>query len=229
MSGLVLLLPHGYQGQGPEPSSARLERYLQLCAEDNMQVVNCTTPAQIFHLLRRQMKRDFRKPLVVMTPKSLLRHKLAVSPVADLTDGTFHEVLDERFAPPTAVTVDAVKVKHVLCCSGKVYYELLAERERRQQSDVTIVRLEQLYPFPVKQLQELFAHYPQACDVVWVQEEPRNMGAWMFIHEYLPSLLQEKQTLRYAGRNPQASPAVGFQKIHQQEQSALIDLALAGK
>lgn len=229
MSGLVLLLPHGHEGQGPEHSSARVERYLQLCAEDNMQVANCTTPAQIFHLLRRQMKRDFRKPLMVMTPKSLLRHKLAVSPVADFTDGRFHEVLDERFASPTTVTVDTAKVTHVLCCSGKVYYDLLAERERRQRHDVAIVRLEQLYPFPVKQLQETFTWYSQAHDVVWVQEEPRNMGAWTFIHEHLPSLLQEKQTLRYAGRNPQASPAVGFQKVHQQEQSALIDLALTGK
>jgi 2-oxoglutarate dehydrogenase E1 component len=229
MSGLVLLLPHGYEGQGPEHSSARLERYLQLCAEDNMQVANCTTPAQIFHLLRRQVKRDFRKPLVVMTPKSLLRHKLAVSPVADLADGAFYEVLDEPTAPPTAVTVDAAKVKHVLCCSGKVYYDLIAERERRQQSDVAIVRLEQLYPFPIKQLQAVFARYPQAQDVVWVQEEPRNMGAWTFIHEHLPSLLQGQQRLRYAGRNAQASPAVGFQKVHQQEQTALLNLALAGK
>jgi len=229
MSGLVLLLPHGYEGQGPEHSSARLERYLQLCAEDNMQVANCTTPAQIFHLLRRQVKRDFRKPLVVMTPKSLLRHKLAVSPVADLADGAFHEVLDEPSAPLPAVTVDAAQVKHLLCCSGKVYYDLIAERERRQQSDVAIVRLEQLYPFPAKQLQAVFARYPQAQDIAWVQEEPRNMGAWTFIHEYLPSLLQGKQRLRYAGRNAQASPAVGFQKVHQQEQTALLNLALAGK
>ncbi len=229
MSGLVLLLPHGYEGQGPEHSSARLERYLQLCAEDNMQVANCTTPAQIFHLLRRQVKRDFRKPLVVMTPKSLLRYKLAVSPVADFVDGVFHEVLDEPSAPPTAVTVDAAQVKHVLCCSGKVYYDLIAERERRQQRDVVIVRLEQLYPFPAQQIQAVFARYPQAQDVVWVQEEPRNMGAWTFIHEHLPSLLQGQRMLRYAGRNAQASPAVGFQKVHQQEQTALLNLALAGK
>lgn len=229
MSGLVLLLPHGYEGQGPEHSSARLERYLQLCAEDNMQVANCTTPAQIFHLLRRQVKRDFRTPLVVMTPKSLLRHKLAISTIADLTDGAFHEVLDEPLAPLTTVTVDAAKVKHVLCCSGKVYYDLILERERHQQSDIAIVRLEQLYPFPTQQLQEVLARYPRAKDIAWVQEEPRNMGAWTFIHEHLPSLLHGKQTLRYAGRPPQASPAVGFQKVHHQEQSALLTLALAGK
>ena len=149
--------------------------------------------------------------------------------VLDFTDGRFHEVLDERLAPPSTIMVDTTKVHHVLCCSGKVYYDLLAERERRQRHDVAIVRLEQLYPFPVKQLQETLTRYPQAHDVVWVQEEPRNMGAWTFIHEHLPTLLREKQTLRYAGRNPQASPAVGFQKVHQQEQSALIDLALTGK
>lgn len=228
MSGLVLLLPHGYEGQGPEHSSARVERYLQLCAEDNMQVANCTTPAQIFHLLRRQVKRDFRKPLVVMTPKSLLRHKLAVSPLADLADGAFHEVLDEPSAPPTAVTIDAAKVKQILCCSGKVYYDLIAERERRQQSDAAIVRLEQLYPFPAKQLQAVLARYPHVQEVVWVQEEPRNMGAWTFICEHLPCVLPSNQRLRYAGRNAQASPAVGFQKVHQQEQTALLNLALGG-
>jgi 2-oxoglutarate dehydrogenase E1 component len=229
MSGLVLLLPHGYEGQGPEHSSARLERFLQLCAEDNMQVANCTTPAQIFHLLRRQMKRKFRKPLVVMTPKSLLRHKLAISSVTELVDGAFHEVLAETAAPKTIVTVKAAEVHHLLFCSGKVYYDLLVERERRQQSDAAIIRLEQLYPFPEKQLQAVFDRYPQAKDVVWVQEEPRNMGAWTFVSERLPALLRAAQSLRYAGRNAQASPAVGFQKIHQQEQMALVDQALAGK
>jgi 2-oxoglutarate dehydrogenase E1 component len=228
MSGLVLLLPHGYEGQGPEHSSARLERYLQLCAEDNMQVANCTTPAQIFHLLRRQMKRNFRKPLVVMTPKSLLRHKLAVSSVPELVDGAFHEVLDETVAPETAVTMKATEVNHLLLCSGKVYYDLLVERERRQQSDVAIVRLEQLYPFPERQLQNVIGRYPHAKDVVWVQEEPRNMGAWTFVSERLSSLLRPQQSLRYAGRSAQASPAVGFQKVHQQEQMVLVDQALAG-
>lgn len=227
MSGLVLLLPHGYEGQGPEHSSGRIERYLQLCAEGNIQVANCTTPAQFFHLLRRQVKRDFRKPLIVFTPKSLLRHKLAVSLVADLAEGTFHEILDEAAAPMTAVKIEAKKVKRLLLCSGKVYYDLLVARERRQGEDVAIVRIEQLYPFPEQALMEVFARYPQAKDVVWVQEEPRNMGAWTFIHEYLPTLLHSHQSLRYAGRNAQASPAVGFQKTHQQEQAALLEQALA--
>jgi len=225
MSGLVLLLPHGYEGQGPEHSSGRIERYLQLCAEGNIQVANCTTPAQLFHLLRRQVKRDFRKPLIVFTPKSLLRHKLAVSSVADFAEGTFHEILDEAAAPVMAVR-EARRVKHLLLCSGKVYYDLLLERERAQREDSAIVRMEQLYPFPKQALVEVFARYPQANDVVWVQEEPRNMGAWTFIHEHLPALLRAGQLLRYAGRNAQASPAVGFQTVHQQEQSALLRQAL---
>ncbi|MBI3246671.1 MAG: 2-oxoglutarate dehydrogenase E1 component [Deltaproteobacteria bacterium] len=217
MSGLVLLLPHGYEGQGPEHSSARLERYLQLCAEDNLQVVSCTTPAQIFHLLRRQMKRNFRKPLVVMTPKSLLRHKLAVSSVTDLAEGRFQEVIDEA-------TLDPQRVTRLLFCSGKVYYDLLAEREQRQLMDTAIVRLEQLYPFPRKALTEVLCRYPKARTVAWVQEEPRNMGAWGFMREYLSELLP--LPLRYVGRRAQASPAVGAQKIHQQEQAALVEHAL---
>src|SRR5262249_51615903 len=223
-------LPHGYEGQGPEHSSGRIERYLQLCAEGNIQVANCTTPAQLFHLLRRQVRRDFRKPLIVFTPKSLLRHKLAVSSVVDLAEGTFHEILDEAAAPVTAVRINASKVKHLLLCSGKVYYDLLIERERGRHEENAIVRVEQLYPFPQQALLEILACYPQAKDVAWVQEEPRNMGAWTFIHEHLPALLRADQSLRYAGRNAQASPAVGFQKVHQQEQSALLSQALtAGK
>lgn len=228
MSGLVLLLPHGYEGQGPEHSSARMERYLQLCAEENIQVANCTTPAQIFHLLRRQVKRDFRKPLVVFTPKSLLRHKLAVSSVTELADGAFHEVLDESIAPQSTVTVDPKGVKQILLCSGKVYYDLLAEREKLGRNDAAIVRLEQLYPLPEQQLTEVLNRYAQANDVVWVQEEPRNMGAWTFILEHLSPLLRARQTLRYAGRQAQASPAVGYQKIHQQQQTQLLNQALAG-
>ena len=226
MSGLVLLLPHGYEGQGPEHSSARMERYLQLCAEDNIQVANCTTPAQMFHLLRRQVKRDFRKPLVVFTPKSLLRHKLAVSSVAELADGSFREILDETAAPATTVPVELQKVKHLLLCSGKVYYDLMAEREKQQRHDAAVIRLEQLYPFPEQQLAEILARYSQANDIVWVQEEPRNMGAWTFILEHLSPLLHARQTLRYAGRQAQASPAVGFQKIHQQQQTQLLNQAL---
>ena len=224
MNGLVLFLPHGYEGQGPEHSSARLARFLQLCAEDNIQVANCTTPAQLFHLLRRQMKRNFRKPLVVMTPKSLLRHRLAVSSVADLAEGSFHEILDASAAPPV---IDPRHVTRLLLCSGKVYYELLTERERRQRNDVAIVRVEQLYPFPEEALAQVLARYGQAADMVWVQEEPRNMGAWSFIYEYLPPLLHPDQALRYVGRDAQASPATGSQKLHQQEQAVLLDQALA--
>jgi 2-oxoglutarate dehydrogenase E1 component len=220
MSGLVLLLPHGYEGQGPEHSSARLERYLQLCAEDNIQVANCTTPAQFFHLLRRQMKRDFRKPLAVMTPKSLLRHRLAVSSVTDLAEGSFREVLDDPATP------DPRHVTHLLLCSGKVYYDLLAERERRGTNAAAIVRVEQLYPFPDEELIEVLSRYVQATDVAWVQEEPRNMGAWGFMHERLPALLRPGQMLRYVGRGEQAAPAVGSQKLHQQEQAALLAEAL---
>jgi 2-oxoglutarate dehydrogenase E1 component len=226
MSGLVLLLPHGYEGQGPEHSSARIERYLQLCAENNLQVANCTTPAQIFHLLRRQAKSTCRKPLVVFTPKSLLRHRLAVSSVDDLANGRFHLVLEETAAPPTTVMIKPEQVTRLLLCSGKVYYDLLADRERRQQDDAAIIRLEQLYPFPDQALLEVFARYPKASDIVWVQEEPRNMGAWTFIYEVLPALLSTKQTLRYAGRNAQDSPAVGFQKVHQHEQASLLEQAL---
>jgi 2-oxoglutarate dehydrogenase E1 component len=221
MSGLVLLLPHGYEGQGPEHSSGRLERYLQLCAEDNFQVANCTTPAQIFHLLRRQMKRDFRKPLVVMTPKSLLRHKLAVSSVTDLADGMFREVIDE------SVAISPDHVKRVLFCSGKVYYDLFAERERRQLTDTALVRIEQLYPFPRKVVRDVLQRYAKAKAVAWVQEEPRNMGAWGFVLENLSTLLFPDLSLRYIGRGAQASPAVGAQKIHQQEQMHLVEQALA--
>jgi 2-oxoglutarate dehydrogenase E1 component len=223
MSGLVLLLPHGYEGQGPEHSSARLERYLQLCAEDNIQVANCTTPAQFFHLLRRQMRRDFRKPLAVMTPKSLLRHRLAVSSVTDLAEGSFHEVLDDP------ATLAPQQVTHLLLCSGKVYYDLLTERERHGTSAAAIVRVEQLYPFPDEELSEVLNRYAHATDVVWVQEEPRNMGSWSFVHEHLPALLRPGQSLRYAGRREQAAPAVGSQKIHQQEQATLLAKALAAE
>jgi 2-oxoglutarate dehydrogenase E1 component len=227
MSGLVLYLPHGYEGQGPEHSSARLERFLQLCAEDNMQVANCTTPAQFFHLLRRQMKRNFRKPLVVMTPKSLLRHRLAVSSVADLAEGGFHEVLDEDAAPAGTPRVDPQHVSRLLLCSGKVYYDLLPEREKVQRADIAIVRVEQLYPFPDEHLGRILSRYERATDVVWVQEEPRNMGAWGFMLDRLPALLRPHQSLRYVGRDKQASPATGSQKIHQQEQAELVARALA--
>lgn len=227
MSGLVLYLPHGYEGQGPEHSSARLERFLQLCAEDNLQVVNCTTPAQFFHLLRRQMKRNFRKPLVIMTPKSLLRHRLAVSTVADLAEGRFHTVLDEDAAPADTLPIDPQRVSRLLLCSGKVYYDLLFERGRVRRDNVAIVRVEQLYPFPAARLATVLSRYGGVADVVWVQEEPRNMGAWGFMHERLPALLRPGQSLRYVGRDEQASPATGSQKIHQQEQAELIGQVFA--
>ncbi len=225
MSGLVMLLPHGFEGQGPEHSSARLERYLQLCAEDNMQVINCTTPANYYHALRRQMHRGFRKPLVVMTPKSLLRHKRAVSRLADFGPGSsFHRVMycDELPSDPK----DA---KQVVLCSGKVYYDLLEEREKRGLKDVHFLRLEQLYPFPEDALSGELAPYKH-CHIVWCQEEPRNMGAWGYFSEFIEELAQEvgaeHPRPRYAGRPAAASPATGLMKRHQVEQAALIDDAL---
>jgi 2-oxoglutarate dehydrogenase E1 component len=228
MSGLVMLLPHGYEGQGPEHSSARIERYLQLCAEDNMQVVNCTTPAQYFHVLRRQINRNFRKPLVIFTPKSLLRHKLAVSKLEEMASGsTFHRVLydNERLAP------DA-EVKRVVLCSGKVYYDLFEERAKRGLKDVFLLRLEQLYPFPSKALGKELARVKQAGKVVWCQEEPRNMGAWSFVEPLLEEVLAKvgggARRAVYVGRFAAASPATGLHTKHQAEQEALIDAALAG-
>ena len=221
MSGLVLLLPHGYEGQGPEHSSARLERFLQVCAEDNIQVVNCTTPANFFHVLRRQMHREFRKPLVVMTPKSLLRHKGARSRLADFADGSsFHRVMycDERPGPPE-------EAQQVVMCSGKVYYDLLAEREKRGDASVHFLRLEQLYPFPLEPLVEELTPY-RHCHLVWCQEEPRNMGAWTFVAEFLQEAAEmagcEHPRPRYAGRMTAASPATGLASRHHAEQKALV-------
>jgi len=225
MCGLVMLLPHGYEGQGPEHSSARLERYLQLCAEDNMQVCNCTTPANYFHVLRRQIHRDFRKPLVLMTPKSLLRHKLAVSKLDEMGEGTtFHRVLwDEGSPGPDS------KIKQVVFCSGKVYYDLQEERDKRGIKDVYILRLEQLYPYPKKALTNELTRFPDA-QIVWCQEEPKNMGSWTYIHEPLVDHLVEMgrsdTRVRYAGRAAAASPATGLAKKHVIEQAALVDEAL---
>ena len=224
MSGLVMLLPHGHEGQGPEHSSARLERYLQLCAEDNMQVVNCTTPANYFHVLRRQVKRDFRKPLVVMTPKSLLRHKRCVSTVDDMLEGTsFHRVIEETDA------AIAKKAKRIVICSGKVYYDLLAEREERGIDNVALVRLEQIYPFPYKTLRRLLEKTPKAA-VVWCQEEPHNMGSWFFVRERLEEMMGEvggtHQQPVFAGRPDAASPATGQLARHLAEQKKLVGEAL---
>jgi 2-oxoglutarate dehydrogenase E1 component len=227
MSGLVLLLPHGYEGQGPEHSSARLERFLQMSGEDNWQVVNCTTPANYFHVLRRQIRRTFRKPLVVMTPKSLLRHKLAVSPLTDFAEGSsFHRVLPEREA------LDARKVRRVVLCSGKVYYDLLADREARKLTDVALVRVEQLYPYPEEPLLRELGKYPNA-DVVWCQEEPENQGAWYWIDRRLEATLAKlggkAKRPAYAGRSEAAATATGLLKKHNLEQAALIEAALVGK
>jgi 2-oxoglutarate dehydrogenase E1 component len=224
MSGLVMLLPHGHEGQGPEHSSARLERYLQLCAEDNMQVVNCTTPANYFHVLRRQMKRDFRKPLIVMTPKSLLRHKSCVSAIDDFLDGSsFHRVIEE-----TDQQI-AKKPKRIVLCSGKVYYDLIEEREKRGVQDVAVVRLEQLYPFPNSPLAKIISASPEA-EVVWCQEEPMNMGAWDFVDPRIEKMLiaaGAKHTRpNYVGRAAAASPATGRMSRHLAEQEALINAAL---
>ena len=225
MNALVLLLPHGYEGQGPEHSSARLERYLQLCAEDNMQVVNCTTPANYFHALRRQLRRNFRKPLIVMTPKSLLRHKACVSDLADMGPGTtFHRLLDER-----DTQVRHGKVKRIVLCSGKVYYDLAAARDAAKAWDIEILRVEQLYPFPTKAVKEILSKTPKAS-VAWCQEEPKNMGGWTFVRDYIEDIMAEtgmqQQRLVYAGRDAAASPATGTLSRHNREQNDLVAAAL---
>jgi 2-oxoglutarate dehydrogenase E1 component len=226
MSGLVLLLPHGYEGQGPEHSSARVERFLQLCAEDNLQVVHCSTPAQYFHLLRRQMRRHHRLPLVVFTPKSLLRDPRAASPLEALTRGRFQEVLD---APAPR---DPGSVRRVLLCSGKVYYDLAARQAEREAAgapqDVAIVRLEQLYPWPEQAVAAAVRRYAGAERVFWAQEEPANMGAWTFVRERVHELLPGRTKLGYAGRPASASPAVGSTRLHRREQAALVEVAFAG-
>jgi len=219
LCGLTLLLPHGYEGQGPEHSSARPERFLQLCADGNLQVVNCTTPAQLFHALRRQMHRRFRKPLVVLSPKSLLRHPRAVSRLTDLTDGAFHPVLADPADP------DPAGVQRVAITSGKLFYALEAGREERGWGGVAILRLEELYPFPAEALRTALARYPESAEVCWVQEEPANQGAWDFVSWRIADLLGGRR-LRYIGRREAASPATGSYKVHQAEEDALIQAAL---
>jgi 2-oxoglutarate dehydrogenase E1 component len=218
-SRLAMLLPHGYEGQGPEHSSARLERYLQLCAEDNMQVCYPTTPAQYFHLLRRQVRQEMEKPLVVMTPKSLLRLPAAVSSLDQFTAGGFLPVIGDA--------VDAAGVARVLLCSGKVYYDLAAELEKNNTGKVAILRLEQFYPFPLSLLQRWLASYTKAQEIFWVQEEPQNMGGWNFMRPRLEALLTDNQELRYVGRAASASPATGSYTIHQLEQQAFVKEALS--
>ena len=234
MSGLVLLLPHGYEGQGPEHSSARLERFLQLCAEDNLQVVNCSTPANYFHVLRRQMKREFRKPLVVMTPKSLLRHKKAVSLLPEMGEGSsFHRVLhdDAERGRHTALTLDPPeKIRRVVLCSGKVYYDLLEAREERGLTDIYLMRLEQFYPWPMKSLSNELSRFPNA-ELVWCQEEPKNMGGWTFVDPWLELTLErlkvKSRRARYVGRPASASTAAGQMSRHNRELQAFLAEALA--
>ena len=218
VSGIVMLLPHGFEGQGPEHSSAHLERFLLLCAKDNIQVVNCTTPAQYFHLLRRQALQTLRKPLIVMTPKSLLRHPRAVSPIADLSRGAFQEVVDDPKPPK--------KAKKIVLCSGKLYYELSARRDELKDTSTAILRIEQLYPFPSRRLAELFKGSAGATETLWVQEEPRNRGAWCFMHEMFDRSFP-KMGLAYIGREESASPATGSHARHEREQRQIVDAAFA--
>jgi 2-oxoglutarate dehydrogenase E1 component len=218
--GLTLFLPHGYEGQGPEHSSARLERFLQLCAENNMSVCVPSTPAQMFHMLRRQMVRRFRKPLIVMTPKSLLRHKLSVSSLDDLAQGSFRNVIDE------IDDLQAGKVRRIVYCSGKVYFDLLEARRAGEVRDVAIVRIEQLYPFPSDEYIASLRRYPNAVEVVWCQEEPLNQGAWYQIRHRLQEPLGPRRELLYAGRAPAAAPATGIPQLHAEEQHGLVNAAL---
>jgi 2-oxoglutarate dehydrogenase E1 component len=224
-SGLVMLLPHGFEGQGPEHSSARLERYLQLCAEDNMQVANCTTPANYFHILRRQLLRPFRKPLVLMTPKSLLRHKLAVSSIGDFTgESHFKRIMSDLNPPAEGET------RRLVLCTGKLAYELMEARDSAGDLGVEIVRIEQLYPFPSEPLVKRLKAMPKLQEVIWAQEEPQNNGAWFFVEPLLECCLEEagfkNMRPRYAGRAAGASPATGLAKRHASEQAALIADAL---
>jgi 2-oxoglutarate dehydrogenase E1 component len=227
MSGLVMLLPHGYEGQGPEHSSARIERFLQSCADDNLQIVNCTTPAQYFHVLRRQMRRRYRTPLVIFTPKSLLRLPEAMSRPGDFAAGGFQRLIGDPLAEAAPE-----RVERVILCSGKVYYELRAEREQRLgqggSGRVAIARLEQLYPWPEQAVAELMQRFPRAEQVVYAQEEPANMGAWTFVRERIQGALLQAQKLAYAGRRESASPAVGSMRTHKEEQAALLVAAFLG-
>lgn len=221
MCGLVMLLPHGYEGQGPEHSSARLERYLQLCAEQNMQVCIPSTPAQVYHMLRRQAIRKIRRPLIAISPKSLLRHPLAVSTLDELINGEFKTVIGELD------NLDPAQVTRVVLCSGKVYYDLLEERRQRGQSDVAIIRIEQLYPYPHEDVKKALIPYAHVTDYVWCQEEPLNQGAWYCSKHNFEASIPENATLKYAGRPASASPAVGYMSLHTKQQTQLVDEALS--
>jgi 2-oxoglutarate dehydrogenase E1 component len=219
VNGITLMLPHGYEGQGPEHSSARLERFMQLAADTNMQIVQPTTASQIFHVLRRQMVRNLRKPLVIMTPKSLLRNKDATSPLSEFTRGGFQTII------PESRELKGDKVKRVIACSGKVYYDLAKKRQELERDDVAIIRVEQLYPFPHKAFSAELKKYPNAAEVVWCQDEPQNQGAWFFVQHYLHENMADGQRLGYAGRAASASPAVGYSHLHQEQQKALVEAA----
>ncbi|MBT7376456.1 MAG: 2-oxoglutarate dehydrogenase E1 component, partial [Porticoccaceae bacterium] len=221
LSGLTMMLPHGFEGQGPEHSSARLERFLQLCAEHNMQVVIPTSPAQIFHLLRRQAIRPMRRPLVIMSPKWILRHKLATSSLEELANGEFQNVLDDD--------VDVAKARRVVLCSGKVYYHLLEERQERGIEDIALIRLEQLYPFPDAELEEILRPYSNIEDIIWCQEEPMNQGAWYSSQHHMRHIIQRLKPelhLSYVGRESSAAPASGYMSVHLEEQKQFINQAL---
>ena len=221
-NGLVMMLPHGYEGQGPEHSSARLERFMQLCADTNMQVIQPTTASQIFHVLRRQMIRQFRKPLILMTPKSLLRNKEAASPLSEFTKGGFKTVLGERDD-----SIDASQVTRLVICSGKVYYDLVKQRTEKKIGDVAIIRLEQLYPFPHKALTAELKKYPKLEEIIWCQDEPQNQGAWFFVQHNILENMSDGMKLAYAGRPASASPACGYAHLHQEQQKSLLNAAFA--
>ena len=232
-SGLVLLLPHGYEGQGPEHSSARLERFLQLCAQENLQVLNCTTPANYFHALRRQIHREFRKPLVIMTPKSLLRNKYCVSNIEDFgKNSSFHRVLEDHALNKKNKLIELKKpkkIRKVVICSGKIYFDLLDAREKAKVDDVVLIRIEQLYPFPVRSLASNIKPYVENAKFIWCQEEPKNMGAWFSVRDYIQwtlDNLEVKKKLKFIGRNPSASPATGYAKRHAKQQKEIIDKIL---
>jgi len=232
-SGLVLLLPHGYEGQGPEHSSARLERFLQLCAQENLQVLNCTTPANYFHALRRQIHREFRKPLVIMTPKSLLRNKYCVSNIEDFgKNNSFHRVLEDHALNKKNKLIELKKpkkIRKVVICSGKIYFDLLDAREKAKVDDVVLIRIEQLYPFPVRSLASNIKPYAENAKFIWCQEEPKNMGAWFSVRDYIQwtlDNLEVKKKIEFIGRNPSASPATGYAKRHAKQQKEIIDKIL---
>ena len=230
-SGLVLLLPHGYEGQGPEHSSARLERFLQLCGQENLQVMNCTTPANYFHALRRQIHRDFRKPLVIMTPKSLLRHKICVSNLDDFSKkNSFHRILEDHAFGKKNGFLELEKSKNinkVILCSGKIYFDLLEAREKYKRRDVVLLRIEQLYPFPAKSLVKSIKPYAKNAEFIWCQEEPKNMGAWSHVRDYIQWTLDfikaNNKNVSYIGRAPAASPATGYAKRHVAQQKEILE------